>query len=54
MLFVMNSCHTSPVLFHLVPVERAARGKLQAAQRPHHFGGVEPRGLERVRRLGSG
>lgn len=36
------------------PVDWAARGQLQAAQRPHHLCGVEPRGLERVRRLWSG
>lgn len=35
------------------PADWAARGQLQAAQRPHHVRGVEPRRLERVCRLGS-
>lgn len=36
------------------PAERQPRSQLQAAQRPRHLGGVEPRGLERVRRRRGG
>lgn len=45
--------HLSAPLPH-VPVDWAARGELQAAQRSHHVGGVEPRRLQCVRRVWSG
>lgn len=39
----------------LIPTsDWSACGQLQAAQCSHHVRGVEPRGLERVRRLGRG